>query len=90
MTRDIIGALRFVQTHDASNDIWRLAGPRNAMFRADIMSKLLGRRATQAESGINALTSELMRAMNVPAGTTADREDALHAAIVKALNEDRS
>jgi len=62
-------------------DSWGLAGPKNRRARAAFMSKLLGRRATQAESGITAIKAALMKIAGIgeDSGTEAERDAALKA-----------
>ena len=56
---------------------WSLTGPAKASCRAHIMSEIIGRKATQRESGINALESALFLVFEPMGDCLASRRDHL-------------
>ena len=61
---------------------WSLTGKAKASIRAHIMAVALGKeKATQKESGINALREKLYELFEIPAGCYAERDGNLFAAI---------
>ncbi len=66
-----------------AGDPWRLAGPRHAKLRAQIMGAIIGRKASQAESGVTAIRAELCRQYQIEGGTLGARAHRLAAAILE-------
>jgi len=56
-------------------DLWAIAGDAKRTARAHIMGFLLGRNATQKESGITALRAEFYKQALVVGDYPAERED---------------
>ncbi len=72
----IMNALRLISSYTAgSMELWALAGQPKASCRAHVMSALLGRKATQRESGVGALRSALYEALFVKGQHDTARED---------------
>lgn len=62
-----------------SRDLWALAGRSNAAKRSAVMGALLGRKATQAESGVTMLRAEFYRQLGIAGDCEAARERAFRA-----------
>ena len=58
-------------------DVWRLVGARNAATRALVMSKLIGRKVTQAQAGINALSQAFYDALHITGDCDAAKNENL-------------
>jgi len=56
-------------------DVWALAGRDNAKKRAIVMSALMGRKMTQAQSGVFAIRDTFFARAGIDGSCTAVRED---------------
>lgn len=66
MNTNTTQAIRLFSAYTAGRFyVWGLAGSAKASCRAHIMSAILGRKATQRESGINALRDALVGALGI-------------------------
>jgi hypothetical protein len=64
-----------------AGDPWRLMGPATAKRRAQSMGAIIGRKATQAESGVTAIRDTLIRQLGITGDCIAQRADRLAEAI---------
>jgi hypothetical protein len=55
-------------------NVWALAGDSRAALRKELHSALLGRKATRAESGVNALCDTLCKLFSIPTETLSKYE----------------
>ena len=83
---DLYGSLQYIAGFCGEHfDLYRLAGSRNAAHRAELLSQLRGRRATQAEAGINNLRRAFHAALSVTGTCPADQDEHFKYAAIAAL-----
>lgn len=68
--------IRLLNTYTAGSfNLWVLAGHAKANVRARVMTGLLGKKAPQSKSGVNAIRDEFERQLGIVGGTASERED---------------
>ena len=75
MSANIKEAIRLLGIYtDNRFDIWALAGQPKASCRAHVMGALLGRKATQRESGVTMLRDKVYSELALAGGCLAERD----------------